>query len=120
MYESRPALGCDFAHSAAVRYSLPPELPPVSRDPHRIRVDGIDAPEFKQPFGNRSQQSLAEICAGKTADVVDRGLRGLSHIQSRRGSGEQRNASIKKMPRRLASNRGWIGRPLGGGEGRGR
>lgn len=40
----------------------------------KVRLDSIDAPEMKQAFGRRSQQSLAEICAAKTARVIDRGL----------------------------------------------
>ncbi len=39
----------------------------------KVRLDGIDAPERKQPFGQRSLESLAELCAAKTARVVDKG-----------------------------------------------
>jgi endonuclease YncB( thermonuclease family) len=37
---------------------------------HRIRINGIDAPEKGQPFGDRSRQSMATMVAGKevTAD----------------------------------------------------
>ena len=46
----------------------------ASRHQHRIRLADIDAPERKQRFGTRSQQSLAELCAGEVADVEDHGL----------------------------------------------
>jgi endonuclease YncB( thermonuclease family) len=36
---------------------------------HKIRLAGIDAPERKQPFGQRSKEQLAELVAGKTVEV---------------------------------------------------
>lgn len=40
---------------------------------HRVRLADIDAPELHQPFGRRSRESLAHLCAGKQAHVIDRG-----------------------------------------------
>ncbi len=36
---------------------------------HRIRLQGIDAPERKQPFGNASRKHLASLVAGKEVIV---------------------------------------------------
>jgi endonuclease YncB( thermonuclease family) len=36
---------------------------------HRIRLQGIDAPERKQPYGNASRKHLASLVAGKTVTV---------------------------------------------------
>lgn len=36
---------------------------------HRIRLTGIDAPESKQDFGEKSRQSLAAMVAGKVVIV---------------------------------------------------
>ena len=36
---------------------------------HKIRLSGIDAPEKKQAFGNRSKQALADLIDGKTVNV---------------------------------------------------
>lgn len=45
----------------------------VDRTQVRVRLIEIDAPELGQPFGKRSRQALAEICAGKVARVEDHG-----------------------------------------------
>ena len=52
---------------------------------HKIRLSGIDAPERRQAFGNRSRQHLGELVFGKqvTADCpkTDRYKRALCKLQ---------------------------------------
>lgn len=36
----------------------------------RIRMNGIDAPEKKQPFGTKSKDHLGSLCFGKTVKIV--------------------------------------------------
>jgi endonuclease YncB( thermonuclease family) len=37
--------------------------------PYKIRLAGIDAPEKKQPFGNRSKQNLSDLVFGKSVRI---------------------------------------------------
>jgi micrococcal nuclease len=41
---------------------------------HRIRLVGIDAPEFGQPFGRRAADVLTGKLEGRTVSVEDRGI----------------------------------------------
>lgn len=42
----------------------------VDSKPVKIRLANIDAPEKKQPFGQKSKQSLSSLCWGKNAEYV--------------------------------------------------
>lgn len=42
----------------------------ASRVQHKIRLAGIDAPERKQPFGQRSRQMLADLVFRKQVEVM--------------------------------------------------
>ena len=41
----------------------------VDRKPIKIRLDGIDAPESGQSFGNRSKQALSDMVFGKEVSI---------------------------------------------------
>lgn len=41
----------------------------ASRQEHKIRLDGIDAPEKAQAYGQRSKQSLSDLVFGKAVEV---------------------------------------------------
>jgi micrococcal nuclease len=41
----------------------------VGKVPHKVRLAQIDAPEKKQPWGERSRQSLADLCFGQKVRV---------------------------------------------------
>jgi endonuclease YncB( thermonuclease family) len=42
----------------------------ASNRQHKIRLDGIDAPESSQDFGSRAKQSLSDLIFGKTVSVI--------------------------------------------------
>ena len=41
----------------------------VDKQQIKVRLAEIDAPELRQPFGNRSKQSLSELCFQQSAKV---------------------------------------------------
>lgn len=45
----------------------------VDRQPAKVRLVEIDAPEKAQAFGNRSKQSLSDMCFDKEAQIQDKG-----------------------------------------------
>jgi endonuclease YncB( thermonuclease family) len=45
----------------------------VGKRPIKIRLEGIDAPEAKQSFGNRSKQALSDLVFGKEVLVTKTG-----------------------------------------------
>jgi endonuclease YncB( thermonuclease family) len=42
----------------------------ASKKQHKVRLDGIDAPESNQDFGSRAKQSLSDLVFGKTVTVI--------------------------------------------------
>jgi len=45
----------------------------VNRPQMKVRLAEIDAPERKQPFGEQSRQSLADLCFGNDAVLCEAG-----------------------------------------------
>jgi endonuclease YncB( thermonuclease family) len=44
----------------------------TSNKQHKIRLEGIDAPESNQDYGSRAKQSLSDLVFGKTVTVTSR------------------------------------------------
>ena len=39
--------------------------------PINIRLEHIDAPEKRQPFGTKSKEKLSDLCFGKKDDIME-------------------------------------------------
>lgn len=45
----------------------------VDRETVKVRLDGIDAPERRQPFGDKAREKLGELTFGKAVTVHSKG-----------------------------------------------
>jgi endonuclease YncB( thermonuclease family) len=52
----------------------------VDRTQVRVRLEGIDAPERGQPFGEASRRSLASLVAARTVEVREHGRDGYGRV----------------------------------------
>ena len=75
----------------------------VDRKPVRVRLSQIDAPEKRQPFGQRSKQSLSDLCFGQDALIEDKGYDRYGRIVGRVSCASV-DASIEQVRRGMA----WI------------
>ncbi|UOE40644.1 thermonuclease family protein [Chryseobacterium suipulveris] len=44
--------------------------------PMSVRLEHIDAPEKRQPFGTKSKERLSDLCFGKNATIISNGRNG--------------------------------------------
>lgn len=65
-----PAIAADFAGRVVSVHDGDTLTALVGRTEFKIRLAEIDAPELRQPFGQRSRDSLAELCFQKQAHLV--------------------------------------------------
>jgi endonuclease YncB( thermonuclease family) len=69
----------------------------------RVRLDGIDAPERRQPFGKRSGQALSDLCFGKVATV---GIHGYDRYQ--RALGRVSCEGVPANARQVETGMAWV------------
>jgi endonuclease YncB( thermonuclease family) len=73
----------------------------ADQNKHKIRLAGIDAPESRQPYGQRSRQSLSDLVSGQWVQVVydkaDRYGRLVGKVQV-----AGRDANLEQLRRGLA------------------
>ena len=77
---------------------------------HKIRLEGIDTPESKQPFGNKAKQAMSGMVFGKQVKVVwkkkDRYGRTLGHVFLKDVSGNRINVNQQLIDEGLATRYG--------------
>lgn len=73
------------------------------RHPLRIRLADIDAPEKKQDFGQRSKQSLSDMCFGKDARYDVRAIDKYGRTVAR-----VRCAGVDVNPAQVARGMAWV------------
>ena len=80
----------------------------------KVRIAAIDAPEKKQPWGNRSRQSLAELCHQRQAKItqhsIDRYKRWVADVQCQGQdvAAHQVNSGMAWVFDRYAKEHGWL------------
>ena len=77
------------------------------REPVKVRLVDIDAPERAQPFGNRSKQSLEKLVKGKEVRVVERGKDRYDRILGRVYRGDM-DVNAEQVRQGMA----WVYRPF--------
>jgi endonuclease YncB( thermonuclease family) len=75
----------------------------VEKQQIKVRLAEIDAPELRQPFGNRSKQSLAELCFQVTAKVEQ-----IARDRYGRSVGKVECAGVDAGAHQVATGMAWV------------
>lgn len=75
----------------------------VEKQQIKVRLAEIDAPELQQPFGNRSKQSLAELCFQVTAKVEQ-----IARDRYGRSVGKVECAGVDAGAHQVATGMAWV------------